>query len=234
MEKFDLKPLYGGAVQLRLPSGMIDASDLREIPDHQEVFISPLGDDSCAIVEIVDYQEDIGDAEAAQFYFGDLASQNEASDGAGDSVIESVEALTAAQAPCLLSTPALASPPSSGIKAFLVRGKQRIAKFKESQAAKNDVFISMLVLRLPSVSSDVLISISCPTAISTSSSSVGGAAELAGLNTVTSLARTGAGSDERNALMLEPTLNGVPAEAAMKEIIASVQINDWGLFMSQD
>lgn len=34
------KELYGGAITVELPSDVVDASDLRQIPDHQEVFLS--------------------------------------------------------------------------------------------------------------------------------------------------------------------------------------------------
>ena len=35
------RPLYGGAMKVDLPSNIIDASDLRQVPDHQEVFLRP-------------------------------------------------------------------------------------------------------------------------------------------------------------------------------------------------
>ncbi|KAL4955678.1 hypothetical protein BDW69DRAFT_193034 [Aspergillus filifer] len=33
--------LYGGAIKATIPEGWLDASDLRQIPDHQELFLSP-------------------------------------------------------------------------------------------------------------------------------------------------------------------------------------------------
>ncbi|KAL4934023.1 Ran GTPase-binding protein MOG1 [Aspergillus undulatus] len=33
--------LYGGAIKAIIPEGWLDASDLRQIPDHQELFLSP-------------------------------------------------------------------------------------------------------------------------------------------------------------------------------------------------
>ncbi|KAL3461389.1 hypothetical protein BJX64DRAFT_260970 [Aspergillus heterothallicus] len=35
------KDLYGGAIKAVIPQGWLDASDLRQIPDHQELFLSP-------------------------------------------------------------------------------------------------------------------------------------------------------------------------------------------------
>lgn len=39
-------PLYGGAISTTLPSNLLDASQIREIPDTQEVFILEKGDDA--------------------------------------------------------------------------------------------------------------------------------------------------------------------------------------------
>jgi len=50
-----LRELYGGAIIAALPSIAIDASDLRQIPDHQEVFLSQKTLTSI-IFEINEYQ----------------------------------------------------------------------------------------------------------------------------------------------------------------------------------
>ena len=41
MASYTTRPLYGGAITVSLPSTLIDASDVRQVPDHQEVFLSP-------------------------------------------------------------------------------------------------------------------------------------------------------------------------------------------------
>ncbi|RAH72249.1 Ran GTPase-binding protein MOG1, partial [Aspergillus aculeatinus CBS 121060] len=41
MPTYTPQPLYGGAIQGIIPQGWIDASTLREIPDHQELYLSP-------------------------------------------------------------------------------------------------------------------------------------------------------------------------------------------------
>ncbi|KAK7885505.1 hypothetical protein LTR67_010298 [Exophiala xenobiotica] len=38
---YSLRELYGGAVAVELPTEFIDSNDIRQIPDHQEVFLSP-------------------------------------------------------------------------------------------------------------------------------------------------------------------------------------------------
>ncbi|ETI29501.1 hypothetical protein G647_01954 [Cladophialophora carrionii CBS 160.54] len=38
---YGVRQLYGGALTVELPVELIDSSDIRQIPDHQEVFLSP-------------------------------------------------------------------------------------------------------------------------------------------------------------------------------------------------
>eukprot|EP00842_Homolaphlyctis_polyrhiza_P003278 jgi/Hompol1/3951/HPOL_003411-RA len=58
-----LRPLYGGAIVAPVPQNFVDASQLREVPDHQEVYIDMEGDNSM-IVELLDL-EDVNDIQAA-------------------------------------------------------------------------------------------------------------------------------------------------------------------------
>lgn len=50
------RDLYGGALSVSLPHGLIDTSDLRQVPDHQEVFLSRHSLTSI-IFEINEYQD---------------------------------------------------------------------------------------------------------------------------------------------------------------------------------
>lgn len=53
--------LYGGAVTTVLPAGIVDVSDMRQVPDNQEVFIIEDGDKDLSIIfdllEQVDTQD---------------------------------------------------------------------------------------------------------------------------------------------------------------------------------
>ncbi|OAP58932.1 hypothetical protein AYL99_06229 [Fonsecaea erecta] len=51
---YGVRQLYGGAITVELPVDLIDSSDIRQIPDHQEVFLSPTTLTSI-IFEINDY-----------------------------------------------------------------------------------------------------------------------------------------------------------------------------------
>lgn len=52
---FGKRELYGGALEVELPTDSIDASDLRQVPDHQEIFLRPKTLTS-VIFEINEYQ----------------------------------------------------------------------------------------------------------------------------------------------------------------------------------
>jgi Ran-interacting Mog1 protein len=41
MASYTSRELYGGAITANLPADFIDASNLRQVPDHQEVYLSP-------------------------------------------------------------------------------------------------------------------------------------------------------------------------------------------------
>ncbi|WWC95141.1 hypothetical protein V866_001995 [Kwoniella sp. B9012] len=73
------RPLFGGAISLDLPADYIDASDLRQIPDNQEVFLSSTSD-TAIVLEVLGMVED-GLAstdlwEAIKFHFSSIAHDN--------------------------------------------------------------------------------------------------------------------------------------------------------------
>ena len=55
-------PLFGGALSASLPPGARDVSDLREVPDNQEVFAHGHSDQSL-IVELLEFQGQVEDRE---------------------------------------------------------------------------------------------------------------------------------------------------------------------------
>ncbi|OCF44492.1 hypothetical protein I317_01561 [Kwoniella heveanensis CBS 569] len=73
------RPLFGGAISLDLPTDYLDASDLRQIPDNQEVFLSSTSD-TAVVLEILGMVQD-GLAstdlwEAVKFHFSSIAHDN--------------------------------------------------------------------------------------------------------------------------------------------------------------
>ena len=63
--------LFGGAVTVDLPRGLVDASDVRPVPDNQEVWFDGDGGRS-VIVEVLERVEGLEDGKAASFFFNDL------------------------------------------------------------------------------------------------------------------------------------------------------------------
>ncbi len=72
------KRLFGGAISISLPDTFEDVSSLRQVPDHQEVFVDQTSEMSF-IVEILAY-EDVPDEASASHFFYDLAQCNEVSE----------------------------------------------------------------------------------------------------------------------------------------------------------
>lgn len=92
--------LYGGAITVDLPSNFADTrsvakfphtrrpphgprqltqeqhSQIREVPDHQEVYLDTNGYSSI-VVEILEYQEKGSDEEALQYHFADLIDEED-------------------------------------------------------------------------------------------------------------------------------------------------------------
>ncbi|XP_062385506.1 pigment epithelium-derived factor [Sardina pilchardus] len=118
------RPLFGGALSATIPPSAQDISELREIPDNQEVFAHRETDQSI-IVELLDYQSHVENEDAAKYHFEDVAGSNKASEP-GTCEVRSVQAIPKAE----LSLQQCAS-------AWLLTGGQLVSKFNEE--AKNTV-----------------------------------------------------------------------------------------------
>ncbi|KAM4039428.1 ran guanine nucleotide release factor [Anomaloglossus baeobatrachus] len=148
------RPLFGGAMSAVLPRNAQDVSDLREVPDNQEVFVHPHTDQSL-IVELLEYQEGMSDPDAARYHFEDVAASN---DCRGRAEVQSVEPLPLAQ---------LSLARCSG--AWALTGHQLVSKFNEQ--AQNTVTIQMALLRIQQHATDLLVTFNDPADIDPASSS---------------------------------------------------------------
>ena len=136
-----------------LPNNVVDVSDLREIPDNQEVFVHQ-GTDQSIIVEILEMVQE-GDEQAVRTHFQELASSNDATQ---DNQVASVEQMAKNQ----ISMDVCES-------AYYLSGQQLISKFKET--AKNVVNIHLALFRIPSKQTDIILTLNDPVNISPQSSS---------------------------------------------------------------
>ncbi|KAK3706422.1 hypothetical protein QZH41_018636 [Actinostola sp. cb2023] len=72
----DIRELFGGAMRALIPSEAKDVSEVRQVPDNQEVFCHPTIDQSI-MVDILEYQTQVQNENAAKYHFEDIASCNE-------------------------------------------------------------------------------------------------------------------------------------------------------------
>jgi hypothetical protein len=146
----DVRNLYGGAIQTLLPTSFLDVSDLRPIPDHQEVFLDP-SDDSCIIVELMELDTEHGDGGGAiRHQFAELASQNESH---GTSLVNDH---------VFVYPMSFISSLDSSVSRYGVVGVQNIQKHRSANAPVDLVIIMMVLLRVPQVSTDILITLNIP------------------------------------------------------------------------
>lgn len=148
------RPLFGGAISCDIPSAWRDVSDVRQVPDHQECWQEI--DGAVLVVEILERQE-VGDHSAASFFFADLAESNGISD-------------IAREAPFKSYTASQATERIQNATKCLGVGYQKIAVGRDYDIAGNPrqnqevrwVLIELCVIRLPSVSTDLLVTLSKP------------------------------------------------------------------------
>ncbi|KAA0034408.1 putative ran guanine nucleotide release factor [Cucumis melo var. makuwa] len=170
------RPLFGGAIVSTFPLRFqvvffnsdsvsfpfVDVSNVRQVPDHQEVFVDPSRDESL-IFELLDFKHDVGDNGSAVWFLQDLATEQDAE---GSMVIEQ-SGVIEAPGLCYGNIPTVAT---------TAVGQMAISKGRQGREAQNIVRVYLANLRLKGVGTDVLISAYEPIVInplSESASSVG-------------------------------------------------------------
>ncbi|GAA96677.1 uncharacterized protein L969DRAFT_54663 [Mixia osmundae IAM 14324] len=123
------RSLWGEAVIATLPAEYIDASDLRQVPDTQEVFLAPDSDIS-VILEILQAVDLKQDEEAIRHIFDSLAHDNDAF----SSKVTDVTALSTSQ---------------DGLSRASLRGWQSVSKFNKSSDQADLVRIYLGLIRIP-------------------------------------------------------------------------------------
>ncbi|PNW83396.1 hypothetical protein CHLRE_05g244850v5 [Chlamydomonas reinhardtii] len=184
LQSTETRELWGGAVTCSLPARMLDVSDMRPVPDHQEIW-ADTGVDQAVIFEIVEHDAAVPDGEAGRHMFEDAAVGNEAVAAA----VESVAALGVQDVPGV---------PEASYRC-VVRGRQTMRRGQ--QAA--DTCVLLAVLRLPHVSSDLLITLSTPSAPQT---------PVAG------------------AVVSAPALGEGEQQELMAAVLRSLRVQSWELF----
>nr|CDS32961.1 ran guanine nucleotide release factor [Hymenolepis microstoma] len=133
------QPLYGGALEIQLPSPANDVSNFRQVPDNQEIFVNPANNQSI-IVDILEAISEPDLVEAVKFHFQEIAECNSAT----ETVVDSVEVQNIPDCP----------------SAVLLCGKQKTAKFNKEDS--DIVAISIMLYRFTQFTSDILVCFNDP------------------------------------------------------------------------
>ncbi|PWZ38700.1 putative ran guanine nucleotide release factor [Zea mays] len=137
------KPLFGGAIFTTFPDRFQDVSNIREVPDHQEVLVDPSRDESL-IFELLDLKGEVDDAGSALWFLQDIANEQDAGDNL---VVEhsgtlELAALHLGEAPAVAATAV---------------GQLAVSKGRQGREAQNIVRIYLANIRLKNAATDVLI-----------------------------------------------------------------------------
>lgn len=151
------RPLFGGAIASTFPVRFQDVSNVRQVPDHQEVFVDPARDESL-IFELLELKQDVADNGSATWFLQDLANEQDAE---GTMLIEQsgvVEApgLSFRTLPAIITTAV---------------GQMAISKGRQGREAQNLVKVYLANVRLKEVTTDILITAYEPIVINSLSES---------------------------------------------------------------
>lgn len=142
---FNPTPLYGGAITVDLPTTFIDASNLRQIPDNQEVYLDANGFSSIVfdILERVEKPDD----EALKVHVQDIVA------GTGDETTVFREG--SAVAGKMSTTPVRTLH-------FIQTPQQQANGARPSREQPDFTSIHLLLLRLAEQTTDIVITINAP------------------------------------------------------------------------
>ncbi|KAF9533377.1 hypothetical protein CPB83DRAFT_873476 [Crepidotus variabilis] len=135
--------LFGGAITAQTLEDLVDASDLRQVPDTQEVFMYPQSGESI-IIEILQKVELSDPEDAIKFHFDSLAHDNSAQSFQVDSVVVSSAHTREDRTP----TP------------ICLKGLQMVPKF--NQVTPDKVLIFMALFRVETKDIDLVVTFNVP------------------------------------------------------------------------
>ncbi|XP_047317462.1 ran guanine nucleotide release factor [Impatiens glandulifera] len=137
------RSLFGGAIVTTFPLRFQDISNVREVPDHQEVYADPDRDESL-IIELLDFKHDVADNGSATWFLQDLSIEQDAE---GTVVIEQ-SGMMQTDGLCFRDIPVVVT---------TAIGQMAISKGRQGREAQNLVRVYLANLRLKEVNTDVLI-----------------------------------------------------------------------------
>ena len=130
---------------MSFPTDIQDISNIRVVPDHQEVWTDSL--DNTIIIELLDYKTAVPAEDAGAFFFQDLAEASEAS----SNELNYASILPDATCPGI----------SPEVEKCGAVGCHIVAKFRDEDksgaSARNKVMVYVINLRLKDVGTDMLV-----------------------------------------------------------------------------
>ncbi|KAK4703590.1 hypothetical protein P7C70_g2627, partial [Phenoliferia sp. Uapishka_3] len=145
--------LYGGAITTILPSNLRDASELRQVPDSQEVWLDNDSNLSfiLEVVQLVTESGAVDDLDAAlRFHFNSLAHDNTALSATISSI----------SLPTNFNNSSNTSIPTFG--PATLSGRQTVSKFNLPPERADVVLVLMALWRLPSKNTDLVLCVNFP------------------------------------------------------------------------
>ena len=142
-----------------MPTSFLDVSDVRQVPDHQECW-QDVNAGQLLVIEILQYQSDVSDDTAASYFFEDLRDANGTS--MQDSRFQAISSSndTIRQRLELPSTARLC--PGVGYQRVLLGREVDIGGNPRIQEERF-LRVDLCAIRLPSVETDLLVTLSTPT-----------------------------------------------------------------------
>ncbi|GAB5368494.1 hypothetical protein AAMO2058_001324100 [Amorphochlora amoebiformis] len=141
--KFQTVDLYGGTFKASLPSGLVDMSNVRQVPNHQE-FYANADTGANVIFEINEMVKNVDDNEAVEFFFNNLAKDNDAK-----------ESKIARQGKLDL-------PGCKGYHTSYAIGEHLVNERLDNKGPELRLRVHMALIRLKKVTSDFLIIMAVP------------------------------------------------------------------------
>ena len=208
--------LFGGAIATILPVAFEDVSAVRQVPDHQEVFVDRDSEMSF-IVELVSYDGDVSDADAPGYYFTDLGQCNEAKNVRVDSkgIIPAEARLT----PLLTDRTTVRC---------AITGRQTVSKFRREDAPLEVVQIILVVIRMPHVGTDMLLSVNVPFAEDHAPIRVEDVVGAVNHRSPSSSSTSSSSSSSSGSSNSGDSV--APAISVMAAALQSLQVRNWSLF----
>lgn len=205
--QFRKTDLFGGAITANLPSGFADVSTIRQVPDHQEVYLAANGFASIIFDITERVTEPQTDQEALGYHFNDIVTPGDESKIWESSAVQLDHFPSMTPACTLIASTKPAVPPTTPM-------------------APTSTTILLTLIRLVSKSTDLVITINLPHL----------PAEVDAVDG-TIASGTLSGGENRESVDFENRHFGSFVEEGMKvrdEVLRTLRIENWSLFGEED